>query len=245
MTQCTVLTSVSEKQRRIGRICEPGHSQLPPIRNSLHAISVGFGHFSWATMESVMLRSVLLIILFAFSASVYADGFSYNSVTVSYGQIDFDNLNADGDSLGIGASAEIGESFFVFGGYGVADIGDSVVSVDVDSWDVGIGYHMPISDSVDFVSSLSYEYVDISAPGLGSVDDNGIGLGVGLRYAANERFEINAGISYVDFSDGGDDTTFSAGFLYNFTESFSVGVGGDWGDFSTAYSIGGRFYFGN
>ena len=82
-------------------------------------------------------------------------------------------------------------------------------------------------------------------PGFGSVDDNGIGLGVGLRYAVNEQFEIDAGISYVDFSDGGDDTTFGAGFLYNITESFSVGVGGDWGDDATAYSIGGRFYFGN
>ena len=192
-----------------------------------------------------MLRLVLILALFAFSASVYADGFNYNSVTASYGQIDFDNLNADGDSLGTSASAEVGESFFVFGGYGVADISDSVISVDVDSWDVGVGYHMPMSDSVDFVASLSYEYIDISVPGFGSVDDNGIGLGVGLRYAANEQFEIDAGVSYVDFSDGGDDTSFGAGVLYNFTESFSVGVAGDWGDDASAYSIGGRFYFGN
>ena len=119
-----------------------------------------------------MLRLVLILALFAFSASVYADGFNYNSVTASYGQIDFDNLNADGDSLGISASAEVGESFFVFGGYGVADISDSVISVDVDSWDVGVGYHMPMSDSVDFVASLSYEYIDISVPGFGSVDDH-------------------------------------------------------------------------
>ena len=100
-----------------------------------------------------MLRSTLLIILFAFSGSVYADGFSYNSVTASYGQIDFDDLNADGDILSINGSAAIGESFFVFGGFGMADISDNVVSADVDSWDVGIGYHMPMSDSVDFVSS--------------------------------------------------------------------------------------------
>ena len=192
-----------------------------------------------------MLRSVLLIILFAFSASVYADGFSYNSVTASYGQIDFDDLNADGDILSINGSAAIGESFFVFGGFGMADISDNVVSADVDSWDVGIGYHIPMSENVDFVSSLSYNYVDISVPGFGSFDEEGIGLGVGLRYAANEQFEIDAGVSYVDLSNGRDDTTFGAGFLYNFTENFSVGVAGDWGDDATAYSIGARFYFGN
>ena len=62
------------------------------------------------------------MILIAFSASVYADGFNYNSVTASYGQIDFDDLNADGDILGINGSAAIGESFFVFGGFGMADI---------------------------------------------------------------------------------------------------------------------------
>ncbi len=193
-----------------------------------------------------MARSALLVILFAFSASVYADGLSYSNLTASYGQIDFDGLNADGDRLGVGASAEIGESFFVFGSYGVGEIDDGVFSIDVDSWNAGIGYHMPMSDSVDLVTSLSYEYVDISLPlGLGSVDDNGFGLGVGIRYAANEQVEINAGIKYVDFSDSGDDTGFNAGLLYNLTENFAVGVAGDWGDDVTAYSIGVRFYFDN
>ena len=193
-----------------------------------------------------MARSALLVILFAFSTSVYADGFNYNTVTASYGQIDFDNLNADGDIFGIGASAEVGENFFVFGNYGVSEIDDGVLSVDIDQWNAGIGYHTPISDYVDLVASLSYEYIDLSLPlGLGSIDDNGIGLGLGMRYAANDQLELNAGISYVDLSDSGDETAFSAGILFNFTESFSVGVAGDWSDDVTAYNIGGRFYFGN
>lgn len=193
-----------------------------------------------------MARSALLVILFVFSASVYAEGLSYNSITASYGQIDFDNLNADGDIFGIGASAEVGENFFVFGNYGVSEIDDGVLSVDVDQWNAGIGYHTPMTDNVDLVASLSYEYIDVSLPlGLGSIDDNGIGLGLGIRYATNEQFEVNAGISYIDLSDAGDETGFGAGFLYNFTETFSVGVAGDWTDDTTAYSIGARFYFGN
>ena len=193
-----------------------------------------------------MLRSAILVILFVFSASVYADGLSYNSVTASYGQIDFDDFNADGDIISIGFSAEVGESFFVFGDYAVADIEEAGISADVDMLSAGIGYHMPMSDNVDFVSSLSYEYIDITLPfGLGSVDDNGFGLGAGIRFAASEQVEIAAGLSYVDLSDGGDETGFSAAFLYNFTESFTVGVEGDWTDDTTAYSLGARIYFGN
>ncbi len=190
-----------------------------------------------------MLRSALLLILLALSASVYADEFSYNSFTASYGQIDFDDVNADGDILGVSASAEIGESFFAFGSYGAGEIDDGFISADVDSWNAGLGYHMPMSDSVDFVARLSYEYVDISVPGFGSGDDDGFGLGAGIRYAANDEFEIDAGIKYVDMDDGGGDTALSAGFLYNFTENFAVGLAGDWGDDVTAYSIGVRFYF--
>lgn len=192
-----------------------------------------------------MLRSIFLVILMALSASVFADDFSYNSITGSYSQIDFDNLNADGDMLGINGSAEIGESFFIFGSYGMADVDDGIISADIDTLSAGIGYHMPMSDQVDLVGSLSYEYVDISVPGFGSIDDNGFGLGVGLRYQANNEFEINGGIDYVDYGDGGDDTSFSAGFLYDFAENFSVGVEGDWSDDTTAYGIGVRFYFGN
>ena len=188
-----------------------------------------------------MLRSIFLVILVALSASVYADEFSYNSITASYSQIDFDNLNADGDALGINGSAEIGESFFVFGSYSTADVDIA----DVDTLSAGVGYHMPMSDQVDFVGSVSYEYIDVSVPGFGSADDNGFGLGIGLRYQANNEFEINGGIDYVDYSDGGDDTSFSLGFLYDFADNFSVGMEGDWSDDATAYGIGVRFYFGN
>lgn len=190
-----------------------------------------------------MLRSTLLVILLAFCATAYAEDFSYNSVTASYSQIDFDNFNADGDALGINGSMEVGENFFLFGSYSTGDISDNIVSIDVDTVSAGIGYHMPMSDQVDFVGSLSYEYVDFSAAGV-SADDNGFGLGAGLRYAANEDFEINGGINYVDYGDGGDDTSFGAGFLYNFAENLSVGVAGEWSDDATGYGIGVRFYFG-
>ena len=196
--------------------------------------------------ENVMLRSILLVILFAFSATVYADGFNYNSVTATYGQIDFDDLSGvDTDLFGIEGSFAVSESFHVFAGYSVGEIEDSVSSVDMDQWNVGLGYNTSLSDRVDLVVGLSYEYIELSAANQISIDDNGIGLSVGLRMAATEKLEVDAGISYVDFSDGGDNTAFGGGVLYNFTESFALGASISFDDDATGYNVGGRFYFGN
>jgi len=192
-----------------------------------------------------MLRSILLVILFAFSATVYADGFNYNHVTASYGQIDYDDFDADGDVLGLEGSFSVSDSFHVFASYNVGEIEDSTSSVDLDTWNVGLGYNTPVSDKIDLVARLSYEYIELSAPGLISVDDNGIGASVGLRMAATDKLEVDAGISYVDYSDGGDNTAFGGGVLYSFTDTFALGASVSFDDDATGYNVGGRFYFGN
>ena len=204
----------------------------------------GFAFYLGNEKENVMKRSLLLMALFAFSASAYADDFGYSSVTASYGLIEFDDFDADGDSLGISASVEVGDSFFVFGSYGMAEIDDNFVTADIDAYNLGVGFHMPLSDKMDLVASASYEYAEISIPGFVSDDDSGYGLGLGVRFAATEKIEINGSVNFVDFSDAGNDTTLGAAFLYNFTNSFTLGVAGNWSDDATAYSVGGRFYFG-
>lgn len=188
-----------------------------------------------------MLRSVPLFFLLVFSASVSADGFDYDFLSLGYGVIEFDDINVDGDGVGIAGSYAINDSFHVFAGYQDAGLD---FGVDVTSISAGIGYHMGLSPTVDLVTSLSYEYVDISASGIPGIDDNGVGLGIGLRFAATDKIELNAGISYVDFSDSGDDTGFGAGGLYSFTDAFALGFGGSWTDDASAYTLTGRFYFG-
>ena len=192
-----------------------------------------------------MLRSILLVILFAFSTAVYADGFNYNSVTATYGQIDFDDFDADGDIFGIEGSFAVSDSFHVFAGYGVGEVEDNISSIDLDQWNIGLGYNMSLSDKIDLVTGLSYEYIELSAANQISVDDNGFGLSVGLRMAATENLEVNAGLSYIDYSDGGDNTAIGGGVLYSFTESFALGASVSFDDDTTGYNVGGRFYFGN
>lgn len=197
-----------------------------------------------------MLRSTLMVILFAFSAAAFADDFSYNNVNLTFGQMNIDDTNgdADGDIIGLNGSFEINESFALFAGYGTGELDDnSGTSVDVDTWRAGISHHMALSEQLDLVSSLSYEAVDLSIPGA-SVDDSGLGVGLALRYAMSESLEVDAGINYADRGDLEpliDETLINLGFLYNFTDSFSAGISGEWGDDMSTYTLGGRFYFGD
>ena len=107
---------------------------------------------------------------------------------------------------------------------------------------VGVGWHTPLSEVLDFVATLSYERVEASALGF-SADDDGIGLGVGMRFQASEAIEINGGINHVEMDEGGGDTGFGLGVLYGFTENFDLGLSGDWTDDVSAYSLSGRLYF--
>jgi opacity protein-like surface antigen len=200
------------------------------------------GHFE----ENDMLRSVLLTALLAFSASVSAEDFSYNYFSAGYTRINLDDgfVDIDGDAFGLNGSYEINESFYVFAGYGMGEFKEAGITVDLDSLSIGIGWHTPLSDRVDLVTDLSYEYIDLSALGQ-SVDDNGFGLGVGLRFAATDNVELNAGINYVDFSDGGNDTGFGVGALFGVSDNIDIGLSADWADDTSAYGINGRFYFGN
>lgn len=188
-----------------------------------------------------MLRSSLIIGLLAFSAVASAENFDYNYLTLGYGNIEFDEVNVDGDGLGLGGSYAISDSYHIFAGYNAADLD---FDIDATTWGAGFGHNRSLSDTVDLVAKISYEYVELDAAGVGSVDDSGLGLGLGLRVAASDKLELIAGINHVDYSDSGSDTGFEAGGLYSFNDAFSLGFSGDWSDDSSAYTLSGRFYFG-
>lgn len=188
-----------------------------------------------------MKQTITLLIFLAFGCNASAEGFNYNFVSASYGSVDFDDLNIDGNGFGLGLSLAISDEFHLFGGYQGTDFD---FGVDASSWSAGAGFNTPISKVIDVVATVSYEYVEIDGPGGSSADDNGFGLGVGIRAALSDRVEIDAGIGYADLSDSGDNTVFSASFLFNLSDSISLGFGGSWDDDVTAYTLGGRVYFG-
>jgi len=188
-----------------------------------------------------MIRSTLVFLILVFSASASADGFDYNYLALGYGIIDVDNSNVDGDGFGLSGSYAINDDFYVFAGYQDAGLD---FGVDFNALNGGIGYHMGLSPLVDLVMDLSYQYVDIGAGGFGNADDDGFGLGVGLRFAATSEVELDAGISYIDFGGGGNDTAINLAGLYSFTNAFALGLSGSFGDDVSTYTLFGRIYFG-
>jgi long-subunit fatty acid transport protein len=187
-----------------------------------------------------MFRSTLVIVALLFSASAGAQGFDYNHLQLGYGTINLDDIDVDGDGFGLSGSYAINPDWHVFAGYEDAGLD---FGVDVTSFGAGVGYNTELSPAVDMFARLSYQYVELDAGAFGSVDDNGIGFGVGMRFAASDQLEIDAGIDYVDLSDSGNETAFSAGAVYNFTDEFSVGLGGSWSDDASSYTLVGRIYF--
>ncbi len=193
-----------------------------------------------------MLRSSLFVLILALSASASAEKFDYNYLYLGYGNTDFDIVNADGDGFTVGGSFAISDSIHAFAGYDTADL-ESVV--DLNRLKVGIGYNTGLSDTVDMYARLSYETIDFDLPVIllppgTDTDDSGYGLSVGVRFAASDDLELNAGLRRVDYSDLGDDTGIEAGGVYSFNETWSLGLQGEFSDDVSTYALSGRFYFG-
>ncbi len=189
-----------------------------------------------------MLRSIIATLMLAFSVSATAQNLDYNYLQISYGNLEFDDINVDGDGFGVAGSFAFRPDWHVFAGLQAAGLD---FGIDATTIGAGVGYNRPISQGLDFVARLSYQYIELDAAGFGDADDSGLGLGLGLRYLANTDLEVNAGIDFVDFGDNGNDTGFSLGGLYSLSDTLWIGLGGTWSDDSSAYTISGRFYFDN
>ena len=193
-----------------------------------------------------MLKRLLGIVLMCFVTPAMAGGLSYNYVELGYQHAeldgDFAGISVDGDGFGISGSFEVGESWFIAASYDTLGFD---FDVDLDQLAVGGGFYMDLSDRADFYAALSYIQAEISAPGLGSADEDGYGVAVGVRGMVTDKVELNGSLSYSDLGDGADGTSFGAGALYSFTETFALGVALETDDDVTVYGIGARFYFGN
>jgi len=124
-----------------------------------------------------MLRSSLVLLVLALSASANSQGFDYNYLQLDYGNLDFDDINADGDGVGLSGSFAINPDWHVFAGYQSAGLDRGI---DVNAFNAGIGYNTEMSPTVDAYARFSYEYIDFDAPGGNGGDDSGLGFGIGM-----------------------------------------------------------------
>lgn len=189
----------------------------------------------------LMIVGSALALGLAAPVSVLAESPSYDYFELGYVNADIDNPDVDGDGFGIGGSFGFAENWFMFAEY--ADLGFDF-NIDINTFDAGFGYHYPISDTTDFAVTAAYSRAEAKEPGFGSIDDDGYGVGVLIRSMVNDAFELNGGLNYVDFGgNDGDDTSFTVGGLYSFTDNVAFGARVEIGDDVNLYQLGFRFYF--
>jgi hypothetical protein len=64
-----------------------------------------------------MLRSALVLLALACATSAHAKDFDYDYFQLTYGNVEFDDVNVDGDNFGLSGSYALNEDFHVFAGY--------------------------------------------------------------------------------------------------------------------------------
>ena len=154
------------------------------------------------------------------SALAKGDESSYSYIGLAYQNGEVSDIDYDG--FGVMASVALGESVFLFAGYSDGEI-DLGPGVDVTQYDIGFGFHAPINNRMDFVTSIAYVNQDAEIMNL-SENLDGYSINAGFRGKPRDFLELNAFINFVEIEDERD-TGFSVGVRYFFTPVASFGVG--------------------
>jgi hypothetical protein len=165
---------------------------------------------------------------------------SYNAFDISLLDVELggDLPDVEGDGFELGGSFELGDKFFLFGTWQEQDL-DS--DVDGSELELGAGLHHPLNETLDFVATLSYIDAEVEWRNF-SADEDGLGLGGGIRARVAESFEIDASLKLVDF-DSGSDTGFSFGGRWYFHDMMAITAAADFFDNADTLRIGFRAEF--
>lgn len=165
---------------------------------------------------------LLALIATALPAVSHADVMDYSFAELGYVDSEFGNLNGDGISLR--GSLPVNESFFVFASYW--DVGYDF-NVDLTSFEVGAGGHLPLADKIDLVGRFGLVKSEFDS-GNFSNDDDGFTLGAHVRAALMPRFEVEGGIDIIDLGDSDNQLVLQA--RYFFAEQIAGGLRLEFGD---------------
>lgn len=170
------------------------------------------------------------------STPALADNFSYNQIELGIVGTTVDDQGGDFDTEGGGLKLR-GSVEFTPNLFGFADLSSQRHELkyydehfDISRAALGVGFNYPLGRGLDLVTSASLQRLRTESE-VDTFSGNGYGLYLGLRGGAG-RVEWHAGLEYSDFDFdlGGEDdfdasdTMFSAGFRYQFTPTFSLGL---------------------
>lgn len=189
--------------------------------------------------NSLLLASLLAVAPLAASAAT-AEDLSYNYVEGGYAKlhIDDDTLgNPEGDGGYLRGSFSLGPQVNAFASYGSVSKGQRLdantrVDVDLKRAELGVGYHMHMSDRVDFLAELAYQRLELDAalsyqddPSQNlneSEDAKGGRASLGVRGKPSARTEAWLKAGYLDGGDFGGSFAGNLGGQINFTPSWGL-----------------------
>jgi hypothetical protein len=173
-----------------------------------------------------------------------AEGPSYSFLDAGYVVTDIDDFDDEADGYLLRGSFEFVENWFLYARY--LDQSVEVFGTDVDATQMalGVGYAWPLTDAMDLYGKVGYTEAEVDASGMGSFDDDGYELSLGVRGNVMEQLELEGAVNYTDLSDTGDSTALGIAARWYFVEQFAVGVEGEFSDDATSYGIGVRWNFG-
>ena len=205
-----------------------------------------------------MKRSLLALTLLAalpFAASA-ADNVSYNYIEGGYVGTSTDTIGGfndtpDSDGWSVGGSGAIAPNFHIFGGYSGQEIDDdfnTLNGVDVDQWNVGIGYNHELNSQVDLLTRVTYQKaetdgVTINGVNFGGTDADGWNVEAGVRGAFNPYLEGYALAGYEDFESADGEFYGKLGAQVKLNQSWGVNGEVKFVDGYTAWFVGPRFSF--
>ncbi|MRX28412.1 outer membrane beta-barrel protein [Kangiella sp. HZ709] len=189
-------------------------------------------------------KLITLLVAAAFTGTVSASDLSYDNFTIGYNQVDLDGASFDLDGFNLGASFSLSPEWYVKLDTLMSSGDEAGVDVDFDLTTVNFGYHMPMSNGVDFIAELGYVGADAEVSsqfGSDSNDDSGANLVLGFRGLATDNFEWGLNVQYADLDESS--TFINLEGRYYFTDSFSLGVRGSFESDINIYGINARFDF--
>lgn len=161
-----------------------------------------------------------------------------DKLSYTYVEGGYVNVDGDADGFGVRGSFEFADSgFYGFGGYNTVEIDNT--NVDVDTYDIGLGYAHDLSTNTALIAELAYINSDVD--GFGDID--GYRTSVGLRGSFSENFEGLVKANYVDGSDFSGDFSGTVGAQYKFAQNWGVVGEVEFADGGETYLLGLRASF--
>lgn len=161
---------------------------------------------------------IFIIATLTFSHQTGASNFSYDYVEVARtkSETDVSGIDLDGYGSGILFSHGIASNLAVFLSYQEEEFD---FDIDAEALTLGFDLHASISESSDIVLSVAAIEVEISQPLLGSEDDTGNIIQLGIKNLVDESVEIDF---FVSRTDTFDETETSYGISLNLGSSEGI-----------------------